>query len=75
MDAHEREANAAVAGMQEVYGRQPEHAIGDSVWFYPAVGAMPREAKVLELGVTGQLVVQDIDGRLHLVSSSQLAGY
>jgi hypothetical protein len=44
MDAHEREAAAAAEGMQEIYGRHTEHAVGDTVtfklvgWLTPKVG-------------------------------------
>ena len=46
MDAHEREAAAAAEGMQELYGRPPEHAVGDTVtfqltgWMTPKVGTI-----------------------------------
>ena len=47
MDAHEREAAAAAEGMQEIYGRPPEHAVGDTVTFQ-LVGWLTRKVGTIE---------------------------
>lgn len=80
MDANARmpgdsEAAAAATGMQEVYGHAAAHAIGDSLWFCPTVGSMPREGKVIELGRHGSLVMQEPTGETHLITPSQLAEF
>lgn len=80
MDANERmpgdaEAAAAIAGMHETYGRRkPQHAVGDSLWFTPTVGSMPREGKVVE--VRGALLVmQEPGGESHVISAAQIAEF
>lgn len=80
MDAVERmpgdaEAAAAAAGMRAVYGGGKSHAVGDSVWYCPTVGAMPREGKVLEIAQHGFLVVQEPGGDPQTITPSQIAEF
>ena len=69
------EAVAAIAGMQDVYGRPPAHAVGDSVWFSATVGAMPRQGQVVDTSPHGGLVVRDSDGVTHTITATQIAEF
>lgn len=68
------EAAAAAAGMAETYGRATPHAVGDSIWFSPTVGAMPRQGKVERADWYG-LVVRDDEGQAHTIAASQIAEF
>lgn len=68
------EAAAAAAGMAETYGRATSHAVGDSVWFSPTVGAMPRQGKVERADWYG-LTVRDDEGQAHTIAPSQIAEF
>lgn len=68
------EAAAAAAGMAETYGRATHHAVGDSIWFSPTVGAMPRQGKVERSEWYG-LTVRDDDGQAHTIAASQIAEF
>lgn len=59
MDAHEREAAGAAAGMQDLYGRT--YAVGDSVNFTPAdkSGEWTDSGRVIAIGETRLLVETD----------------
>jgi hypothetical protein len=76
MDANFRmpgdaEAAAAVAGMQDVYGRSPvEHAVGDWISWHAADGI--RSGRIEAISGEVHLVMQ-ADGRLANVSPSQIA--
>jgi hypothetical protein len=76
MDASERmpgdaEASAAIAGMQDVYGRSPaEHAVGDWISWHAADGIHSGRIEAISGDV--HLVMQK-DGTLANVSPSQIA--
>lgn len=59
MDAHEREAAGAAAGMQDLYGRH--YGVGDSVNFTPAgmSGEFTDSGRVIATGEAKLLVETD----------------
>lgn len=59
MDAHEREAAGAAAGMQDLYGRH--YGVGDSVNFTPSgkTGEWTDSGRVIAIGETRLLVETD----------------
>jgi len=68
------EGQAAAAGMRRTYGQGPI-AIGDELWFQPAVGAMPMPGRVIEVGLDGCLTLQDASGVAHQIHRSLLAEF
>jgi hypothetical protein len=74
MDANERmpgdaEAAAAVAGMQDVYGR-PLPSIGD--WINGSSGGKQWSGRVMD--VSGSTVIVGLDGGAHLVAPTSDIG-
>lgn len=69
------EAAGAAAGMAETYGRATHHAVGDSIWVSTTVGAMPRQTRVIEVGIHGFLIVQDEDGERYTITPAQIAEF
>lgn len=54
------EADAAIAGMHELYGRKLyEHAVGDEIWAQARRGECLRPVRVTEVNDNGRMVVRD----------------
>lgn len=76
MDAHQNEAAAAAAGMQDVYGRpSTEHAVGDRLWFRLGDWPCPRPGRVTDVTALGCYIVDDEDGNTHAVWQEDVAPF
>lgn len=72
MDAHHREAAAAIQGMVEVYGGQRKPPL---VWFSESIEGPPNNRGRIEEENGDRLAIRDEDGVLHLVTRAHIAPF
>ena len=72
MDAHHREAAAAIEGMVEVYGG---HRKPPLVWFSESLTGPPNNRGHIVEEVGDRLAIRDEDGRLHTITRAHLAPF
>lgn len=69
------EADAAIAGMHETYGRPEMPKLGDEHWFQATVGAMPQPGRVVGIYADGRIVMAEPNGTIHQIRASQIAEF